>query len=280
MSTRLRRVLPVLGHEVRASVRPGFRSGPPVGECNGPPGASLDLLEPFVDAVDPRIEVVTFDVPGAGGSPTHRAAVQLPDARLVPDQAARPGSVYDRFDVLGISWGSGLSAAGGLQTSAALPPTGAREHRHRVPDGPGQPARAAQDAHPAPVSRPRLRQVDRGPAVRRSPASRTRGGADAVARALSRRYIDVATCSGAGRCRLDQPAPLHRLRPTAHPDPCRHRRPDHSPGQRPDHGTTTSRRHAAYLRRRTPRSGHSGADEARARGHRLPAQAPKVAEEV
>ena len=37
--------------------------------CNGI-GASLDLLQPFVDEVDPRIEVVRFDVPGVGGSPT------------------------------------------------------------------------------------------------------------------------------------------------------------------------------------------------------------------
>ena len=68
MSTRLRRVT-VLGHEVRFSVRPGPAPGPPLVICNGL-GASLDLLEPFVDAVDTRVEVVTFDVPGAGGSPT------------------------------------------------------------------------------------------------------------------------------------------------------------------------------------------------------------------
>jgi hypothetical protein len=43
--------------------------------CNG---ASLGLLGPFVDAVDPRIEVVSFDVPGAGGSPTPRLPHNLP----------------------------------------------------------------------------------------------------------------------------------------------------------------------------------------------------------
>ena len=32
-------------------------------------GASLELLEPFVDALDPAIEVIRFDVPGVGGSP-------------------------------------------------------------------------------------------------------------------------------------------------------------------------------------------------------------------
>jgi len=32
-------------------------------------GASLELLEPFVDALEPAIEVIRFDVPGVGGSP-------------------------------------------------------------------------------------------------------------------------------------------------------------------------------------------------------------------
>ena len=106
MSTRLRRVT-VLGHEVRASVRLGTGPGPPLVVCNGL-GASLDLLEPFVDAVDPRIEVVTFDVPGAGGSPAPRLPYNFPMlawflTRLL-DQLG-----YDRFDVLGISWGGGLA---------------------------------------------------------------------------------------------------------------------------------------------------------------------------
>jgi poly(3-hydroxyalkanoate) depolymerase len=75
--------------------------------CNGL-GASLDLLEPFVDALDPRIEVVSFDVPGAGGSPTPRLPYNFPMlawflTRLL-DQLG-----YDRFDVLGISWGGGLA---------------------------------------------------------------------------------------------------------------------------------------------------------------------------
>src|ERR1022692_4215311 len=32
-------------------------------------GASLDLLQPFVDALEPSLEVIRFDVPGMGGSP-------------------------------------------------------------------------------------------------------------------------------------------------------------------------------------------------------------------
>ncbi|HTQ89061.1 MAG TPA: alpha/beta fold hydrolase [Streptosporangiaceae bacterium] len=36
--------------------------------CNGI-GASLELLQPFVDALDPQRAVIRFDMPGIGGSP-------------------------------------------------------------------------------------------------------------------------------------------------------------------------------------------------------------------
>jgi poly(3-hydroxyalkanoate) depolymerase len=106
MTTRLRRVT-VLGHEVRVSVRPGTGPGPPLVICNGI-GASLDLLDPFVDALDPHIEVVTFDVPGAGGSPKPRLPYNFAMlAWFLVTLLDRLG--YDEFDVLGISWGGGLA---------------------------------------------------------------------------------------------------------------------------------------------------------------------------
>ena len=97
----------VLGHDVRVAVRPGTAPGPPLVLCNGI-GASLDLLQPFVDEVDPRIEVVRFDVPGVGGSPTPRVPYNFPMlACLVTKILDRLG--YDQFDALGISWGGGLA---------------------------------------------------------------------------------------------------------------------------------------------------------------------------
>ncbi|TYL49800.1 poly(3-hydroxyalkanoate) depolymerase [Nocardioides sp. BGMRC 2183] len=97
----------VLGHQVRVAVRPGTEAGPPLLLCNGI-GASLDLLQPFVDALDPRITVVRFDVPGVGGSPDPRlpynfAALAWGLSRLM----TRLG--HQRYDVLGISWGGGLA---------------------------------------------------------------------------------------------------------------------------------------------------------------------------
>jgi len=104
--TQLRRV-GVLGHDVRVAVRPGTAPGPPLVLCNGI-GASLDLFQPFVDEVDPRIEVVRFDVPGVGGSaapkvPYNFAMLAWFVGRLLD------GLGYDRFDALGISWGGGLA---------------------------------------------------------------------------------------------------------------------------------------------------------------------------
>jgi poly(3-hydroxyalkanoate) depolymerase len=99
--------LTVLGHRVRVSVRPGTDDGPPLVLCNGI-GASLDLLQPFVDHLDPRIEVVSFDVPGVGGSADPRIPYTFPLmawflTRLLDELG------YRRFDVLGISWGGGLA---------------------------------------------------------------------------------------------------------------------------------------------------------------------------
>ena len=168
MSTRLRRVT-VLGHEVRVSVRPGTGPGPPLVICNGI-GASLDLLEPFVDAVDPRIEVVTLRRPRGRWLTHPPAALQLPDARVVPRQAARPARIR-RVRRPRHLLGRRSRAAGGVPASPALPPTGPGEHRHRITDGPGQPAGAAQDAHPAPLPRPRLRHG-------RSPPSCTAAGSE------------------------------------------------------------------------------------------------------
>ena len=101
------RTVRVLGHDVRVVVRPGTAPGPPLVLCNGI-GASLDLLEPFVDELDPRLEVVSFDVPGVGGSPAPKVPYNFALlACLVAKLVDRLG--YERFDVLGISWGGGLA---------------------------------------------------------------------------------------------------------------------------------------------------------------------------
>ena len=101
------RRLTVMGHQVRVSVRAGTEPGPPLLLCSGL-GASLDLLQPFVDELDPRVEVVRFDVPGVGGSPTPTFPYTFAGlAWFVGRMMSVLG--YDEFDALGISWGGGLA---------------------------------------------------------------------------------------------------------------------------------------------------------------------------
>jgi poly(3-hydroxyalkanoate) depolymerase len=95
------------GQRLRIAVRPGTGSGPPLLVCNGI-GTPLEALAPFTSALDPAITVVRFDVPGAGGSPATRLPYSVPSlACLTGRMLSQLG--YDRFDVLGISWGGGLA---------------------------------------------------------------------------------------------------------------------------------------------------------------------------
>ncbi|MGY1740829.1 MULTISPECIES: poly(3-hydroxyalkanoate) depolymerase [unclassified Blastococcus] len=103
------RTVSAAGRTLRVSVREGTDAdAPPLLMMNGI-GASLEVLQPFVDALSPRRTVVRFDVPGVGGSP--RPVVPYVLGTLTPVVAgvlSRLG--YDRpVDVLGLSWGGGLA---------------------------------------------------------------------------------------------------------------------------------------------------------------------------
>jgi poly(3-hydroxyalkanoate) depolymerase len=103
------------GRTLRVSVRPGTDAAvPPLLLCNGI-GASLEVLQPFVDALDGRRTVVRFDVPGVGGSP--RPVVPYVLSTLTPVLVSVLVKLgYDRpVDVLGLSWGGGLAQQFALQ---------------------------------------------------------------------------------------------------------------------------------------------------------------------
>jgi poly(3-hydroxyalkanoate) depolymerase len=89
------------------AVRPGTRRGTPLLLCCGI-GAGFEVLQPFVDALDPVIEVVRFDVPGVGGSPTAPYPYGFPGFAFLAAQLMRKLG-YERTDVLGISWGGALA---------------------------------------------------------------------------------------------------------------------------------------------------------------------------
>jgi poly(3-hydroxyalkanoate) depolymerase len=101
------RLLRTGGRAVRVAVRDGTADWPPLLLCNGI-GASLELLQPFVDALDPRRTVIRFDMPGIGGSPAPVIPYHLgTSASLLSGLLDQLG--YERADVLGISWGGALA---------------------------------------------------------------------------------------------------------------------------------------------------------------------------
>ena len=106
------RSVEVGGQRLRVAIRPGPN------EPGRPPrfplllingiGASLELLEPFVAALDPAVEVIRFDPPGVGGSPLPSRPYRFTGlCRLIARMLTKLG--YDRVDVLGISWGGGVA---------------------------------------------------------------------------------------------------------------------------------------------------------------------------
>ena len=94
------------GQMLRVGIRRGEQARPPLLLFNGI-GASIELVEPFLDALDGP-EAIIFDVPGVGGSPATRlpyrpSTLARLSARLL-DQLG-----HERVDVLGVSWGGAIA---------------------------------------------------------------------------------------------------------------------------------------------------------------------------
>jgi poly(3-hydroxyalkanoate) depolymerase len=101
------RSMVVDGRQLRVAVRPGTGPRPPLLMVNGI-GASLELLQPFVDELDPAAAVIRFDVPGVGGSPLPGRPYRFTGlCRLIAHLLTELG--HDQADVLGISWGGGVA---------------------------------------------------------------------------------------------------------------------------------------------------------------------------
>src|ERR1700753_1428466 len=93
------------GQRIRVNVRWG--TGVPLVLCNGI-GASLEVLDPLVEQLDPELTVVRFDVPGTGGSPTSLAPYGIPYLAWVLGRVLSKLGI-GVVDVLGLSWGGGLA---------------------------------------------------------------------------------------------------------------------------------------------------------------------------
>ena len=100
------------GQVLRVGVRPGAKARPPLLLFNGI-GANIELLEPFIEALEGS-EAIVFDMPGVGGSPPPRwpyrpRTLARLSARLL-DQLGHP-----KAEVLGGSWGGALAQQIALQ---------------------------------------------------------------------------------------------------------------------------------------------------------------------
>ena len=105
------RTVTVHGKRLKVAIRPARRGSrttrPPLLLINGI-GASLELLEPFVRAVDPAVEVIRFDPPGVGGSAPPTAPYRFTGlCSLIAGLLTELD--HATADVLGISWGGGVA---------------------------------------------------------------------------------------------------------------------------------------------------------------------------
>ena len=102
-----KRTIIVDSQPLRIAIRSGDGTRTPLLLMNGI-GINLEVLQHFVDALDPSIEVMRFDVPGTGGSPASTFPYRFSAlARLVAQMLNQLG--YQQVDVLGVSWGGGLA---------------------------------------------------------------------------------------------------------------------------------------------------------------------------
>src|SRR5471032_2778679 len=95
------------GHTIRTAVRPVKSPLTPLLIFNGI-GAHLEVVFLFVDAVDPDLEVIAFDVPDVGGSSTPSRPFRFPGLAKL---AARMLDYldYGQVNAIGVSWGGALA---------------------------------------------------------------------------------------------------------------------------------------------------------------------------
>ena len=96
----------IAGRRIRYAIRHGDPARPPLLILNGL-GANIELVEPFVHALSGPT-VVTFDVPGVGGSPTPPSLYRPAGvARIAAGLLDHLG--HAQADVLGVSWGGAVA---------------------------------------------------------------------------------------------------------------------------------------------------------------------------
>lgn len=185
------RTVAVRGIAARVSVRPArgrFAEHPPLLLCNGI-GASLEALQPLVDALDPDRGVIRFDVPGVGGSPP--PPFPYPLAGLSSWVAALVTRLGHReFDVLGLSWGGALAQQLALQSRRRV------RRLVLVATGTGS---LMVPAHPSVLARMMTPRRHRDPAYAARVASQIYGGSMRSDPARGADLLHAATRAGPKR---------------------------------------------------------------------------------
>jgi len=95
------------GQVLRVAVRRGSDASPPLLLFNGI-GANLELVEPFVEALD-DVEVIIFDIPGVGGSPVPVVPYRFSTLAAMTDKLLTRLGYAGPVDVFGVSWGGALA---------------------------------------------------------------------------------------------------------------------------------------------------------------------------
>ncbi|MFM0016998.1 MULTISPECIES: poly(3-hydroxyalkanoate) depolymerase [Paraburkholderia] len=95
------------GQTLRVATWQGSDASPPLLIFNGI-GANLELVEPFVAALD-DVSVIIFDVPGVGGSPAPLVPYRFSTLSVLADKLLTRLGHDGEVDVLGVSWGGALA---------------------------------------------------------------------------------------------------------------------------------------------------------------------------
>lgn len=101
------RTIDVKGQKIRTGVRPGKPHLTPLLIFNGI-GASMELVFPFVEQLHPDLEVIAFDVPGVGGSPSPKFPYRF-DGMAGTVARMLDSLNYEKVCVIGVSWGGFLA---------------------------------------------------------------------------------------------------------------------------------------------------------------------------
>lgn len=94
------------GLSLRAALWPGDPQRVPILLFNGL-GGNLEMLAPLVDALG-DVPVVSFDIPGVGGSPIPGSFYRLPAMARLAVKVIRHFD-FHTVDVIGVSWGGALA---------------------------------------------------------------------------------------------------------------------------------------------------------------------------